>query len=175
MAAAPADASTPQPAETESRVQPPKAAEHEPVAADTDRQVRRFLQKWADAEKSANTGEVEDFYAPKLSRYFTRRGVTRADVRAAKAKEEERYGRVIVCDIKDISVNLAGSDQAVTKFRKRWQTAGPRVLMGEEQEQLTLIRDQGKWQIGAEQRTKLYWVRKEHYVPASRRTARPAK
>lgn len=175
MAATPAEASTAQPAETELTVQPPKAAEYEPVEADTDRQVRLFLHKWADAEKSANTGEVEDFYAPKLSRYFRRRGVTRADVRAAKAKEDERYGRVIVCDIKDISVNLPDSDHAVTKFRKRWQTAGPSVLMGEQQEQLNLIRDQGKWQIGAEQRTKLYWVRKEHYVPASRRTARPAK
>lgn len=175
MAAAPADASTAQPAETELTVQPPKAAEHEPVEADTDRQVRLFLHKWADAEKSANIGEVDDFYAPKLSRYFTRRGVTRADVRAAKAREEARYGRLIVCDIKDISVNLPDKDHAVTKFRKRWQTAGPRVLMGEQQEQLTLIRNRGKWQIGAEQRTKLYWVRKELYVPASQRTARPAK
>lgn len=165
MAAAPADASTAQPVETESTAQPPNAGEGATVAADTDRQVLLFLHKWADAEKSANIGEVEAFYAPKLSRYFTRRGVTRADVRAAKAKESARYGRVIVCDITDISVNRLDSDHAVTKFRKRWQTAGPRVLMGEQQEQLTLIHDRGNWQIGAEHRTKLYWVRKEHYAP----------
>ena len=47
--------------------------------------------------------------------------------------------------------------------------------MGEEQEQLTLIRDQGKWQIGAEKRTKLYWMRKEHYDRVPRRTARAAR
>jgi len=170
----PAQASPSQPAETESTVQPRSATEDEPIAADTDRQVRLFLNKWADAKKSTNIGEVEDFYAPKLSRYFKRRGVTRADVRAARAKDDARYGRMIICNIKDISVNPLDSSHAVATFRKRWQTAGPRVFMGEEQEQLTLVRDQGKWQIGAEQRTKLYWERKEHYAPASRpaRTAR---
>jgi hypothetical protein len=171
----PAQASAVQPAETKPTVQPPNATEYQPLAADTDRQVRLFLLKWADAEKSTNIDDVGDFYAPKMSRYFTKRGVTRANVRAARAKDYARYGRMIVCDIKNISVNPVDSGHAVATFRKRWQTAGPRVLMGEEQEQLTLMRDQGRWQIGAEQRTKLYWMRKEHYDPVSRRTARAAR
>jgi len=58
----PAQASPSQPAETESTVQPRSATEDEPIAADTDRQVRLFLQKWADAKKSTNIREVEDFY-----------------------------------------------------------------------------------------------------------------
>ena len=66
-----AHASTEQPAETESTAQPPIAAEDHPVAADTDRQVRMFLHKWADAEKSANIGEVDDFYASSLNTYFS--------------------------------------------------------------------------------------------------------
>jgi hypothetical protein len=167
----PAEASAVQPAETKPTVQPPNATENQPLAADTDRQVRLFLLKWADAEKGTNSDDVADFYAPKMSRYFTKRGVTRASVRAARAHDYARYGRMIVCDIKSISVNLVDSDHAVATFRKRWQTAGPRVWMGEEQEQLTLIRDQGKWQIGEEKRTKLYWMRKERYDPVSRRTA----
>jgi hypothetical protein len=170
----PAQASAVQPAETKPTVQPPNATEDQPLAAETDRQVRVFLQKWAVAEKSANINDVGDFYAPKMSRYFTKRGVTRANVRAARAQDNAKYGRMIVCDIKNISVNPVDSGHAVATFRKRWQTAGPRVLMGEEQEQLTLMRDQGKWQIGAEKRTKLYWMRKEHYHPVSRRTARAA-
>jgi hypothetical protein len=156
-------------------VQPRNATADEPVAADTDQQVRLFLHKWADAKKSVNIGEIEDFYAPKLSRYFKRRGVTRASVRAARAQDDARYGRMIVCDIKEISINPLDSSHAVATFRERWQTAGPRVFMGEQQKQLTLVRDQAKWQIGAEQRTKLYWERKEHYAPASRRTARAAR
>jgi hypothetical protein len=156
-------------------VQPPNATENNLPAADTDRQVRLFLLKWADAEKGTNSDDVADFYAPKMSRYFTKRGVTRASVRAARAHDYARYGRMIVCDIKSISVNLVDSDHAVATFRKRWQTAGPRVWMGEEQEQLTLIRDQGKWQIGEERRTKLYWMRKERYDPGSRRTAPTAR
>jgi len=171
----PAQASAVQPAETKPTVQPQNATEYQPLAADTDGQVRLFLLKWADAEKSTNIDEVGDFYAPKISRYFTKRGVTRANVRAARAQDYARYGRMIVCDIKNISVNLVDSGHAVATFRKRWQTAGPRVWMGEEQEQLTLIRDQGRWQIGAEKRTKLYWMRKEHYDPVSRRTARAAR
>ena len=167
----PAEASAVQPAETKPTAQPPNATENQPVAADTDRQVRLFLLKWADAAKSTNLDDVGDFYAPKMSRYFTKRGVTRTNVRAARAQDYARYGRMIVCDIKNISVNVVDSGHAVATFRKRWQTAGPRVWMGEEQEQLTLIRDQGKWQIGEEKRTKLYWSRKEHYDPGSRQTA----
>jgi hypothetical protein len=170
----PPQAAAVQPAETTPTLQPPNATESQPLAADTDRQVRLFLLKWADAEKSTNIDDVGDFYAPKMSRYFTKRGVTRANVRAARAQDYARYGKMIVCDIKSISVNLVDSEHAVATFRKRWQTAGPRVWMGEEQEQLTLIRDQGKWQIGGEKRTKLYWMRKEHYDPVSRRTARAA-
>ena len=165
----PAESSAVQPAETKPTVQPPNATENNLPAADTDRQVRLFLLKWADAEKSTNSDDVADSYAPKMSRYFAKRGVTRASVRAARAHDYARYGRMIVCDIKNISVDLVDSGHAVATFRKRWQTAGPRVWMGEEQEQLTLIRDQGKWQIGEEKRTKLYWMRKEHYEPVSRR------
>ena len=171
----PAQASAVQPADTKATVQPPNATEDQPLAADTDRQVLLFLLKWADAEKSANIDDLGDFYAPKISRYFSKRGVTRANVRAARAHEYAKYGRMIVCDIKNISVNPIDSGQAVVTFRRRWQTAGPRVLMGEQQEQLTLVRDQGRWQIGAEERTKLYWIRQEHHDPASRRPARAAR
>jgi hypothetical protein len=151
-------------------VQPPNPTENEPVAADadTDRQVRLFLRQWAGAEKSANVGEVGDFYAPQLSWYFREPGVTRAGVLAARAQDEARYGRMIVSDIRDIRVNRLDSNHTIATFRKRWQTAGPSVLMGEEQERLTLLRDRGRWQIGAEQRTELYWVRKEHYAPHRR-------
>jgi hypothetical protein len=69
----------------------------------------------------------------------------------------------------------AQSRSVAKSRRKRWQTAGPRVWMGKEQERLTLIRDQGKWQIVEEKRTKLYWMRKEHYDPVSRRTAPAAR
>jgi hypothetical protein len=165
----PAQASAVQTAETKPTVQPPNATENQLLAAETDRQVRLFLLKWADAVKSTNLDDVGDFYAPKMSRYFAKRGVTRASVRAARAHDYARYGRMIVCDIKTISVDLVDSGHAVATFRKRWQTAGPRVWLGEEQEQLTLIRDQGRWQIGEEKRTKLYWMRKEHYDPVSRR------
>jgi len=171
----PAEASAVQPAETKPTAQPPNATENQPGAADTDRQVRLFLLKWADAAKSTNLDDVGDFYAPKMSRYFTKRGVTRTNVRAARAQDYARYGRMIVCDLKSISVNLVDSNHAVATFRKRWQTAGPRVSMGEEQEELTLIRDQGSWQIGGERRTKLYWSRKEHYDPVSSGTASAAR
>ena len=167
----PAEASAVQPPETMLTVQSPKATENQYLAAETGRQVRLFLLKWADAEKSTNVDDVGDFYAPKMSTYFTKVDVTRATVRAAIAQDHARYGRMIVCSIKNISVDVVDSDHAVATFRKRWQTAGPQVSMGEAQEQLTLIRDQERWQIGAEKRTKLYWMRKEHYDPVSPRTA----
>ena len=69
---------------------------------------------------------------------------------------------MIMCEIKDIKVQLLDTGHAIATFRKQWQTAGPRVLITEEQDELTLIRDQGKWQIASEKRIKLYGVRKEY-------------
>ena len=77
---------------------------------------------------------------------------------------------MIVCEIKDIKVKLLDTGHAIATFRKQWQTAGPRVLITEEQDELTLLRDRDKWQIAAENRIHLYRVRKEYYAPASRRT-----
>ena len=166
----PAHTSLAQGLATDSPVLPQKVAENDAVLVDADPQIPLFLYKWANAEKSTKIGELTDLYAPKLSRYFTKRDVTRAGVRAVRARNEARYGRMIMCEIKDIKVKLLDTGHAIATFRKQWQTAGPRVLITEEQDELTLIRDQGKWQIASEKRIKLYGVRKEYYAPASRRT-----
>ena len=165
----PDPASPKQPAATASTVQAPSPNENSPAARDTDRQVRIFLRKWVDAEKSTSISDLTDLYAPELNSYFTKQGVSRAVVRSARELDNAKYGRMIVCDIKDITVKAIDSGHVVATFRKHWQTAGPSVLMGEEQDELTLVLAQGEWQIAAEKRIKLYRVRKEHYVPASRR------
>ena len=63
-----------------------------PVAGDTDRQVRAFLRKWADAQKSMSIGDLTDLY-------FSKDGVTRAGVRAERELDTAKYGRMIVCDV----------------------------------------------------------------------------
>ena len=133
------------------------------------------MRKWVDAEKSTNIGDLMDLYAPQLSSYLTNESVTRVDVRAARELDIAKYGRLIIYDIKDIGLKVLDSGHVAATFRKRWQTAGPSVSMGEEQDELTLVFDQGKWQIAAEKRIKLYRERKEYYAPASQRTAEPSK
>ena len=167
----PARVSPEQPRTTGSTLQVPSLNRNAPVARDTDRQVRMFLQKWVNAEKSTNIGDLTDLYAPKLSSYFTKQDVTRAGVRAVRELDDAKYGKMIVCNIKDIGVRVLDRGHAVATFRKHWQTAGPRVLMREEQDELTLILDQRRWQIVAEKTIKQYRVREEYYAPASGRTA----
>jgi hypothetical protein len=171
----PVSASPTQTASPDSAVLAPSPKENTLAGRNTDWQVRTFLRKWVDAEKSTNIGDLTALYAPQLSRYFTKEGVTRADVRAARELDIAKYGKLIVCDIKDITVKVLDSGHVAATFRKRWQTAGPSVLMGEGQDELTLVLDQGKWQIEAEKRIMLYRERKEYYAPGSQRTAEPPK
>lgn len=125
--------------------------------------------------KSTNIGDLTALYALQLSSYFANESVTRDGVRAAWELDNAKYGRLIISDVKDISVKVLDSGQVAARLWKRWQTAGPSVWMGEEQDELTLVFDQGKWQIAAEKRIKLYRERREYYAPASQRTAEPSK
>jgi len=48
-------------------------------------------------------------------------------------------------------------NRAIASFRKHWQTSGPKVFAGEEQERVTFIKAESAWKIASQEETKVYW------------------
>ena len=62
--------------------------------------------------------------------------------------------------ISDLTVIPVSEDRAVASFRKHWQTSGPRIFAGEEQERLIFVKAEDEWKIASEEETKVYWTQK---------------
>ena len=48
-------------------------------------------------------------------------------------------------------------------FRRHWQTAGPKIYAGEEQERLVFVKYEDGWKIASEELTKTYWTQPPTY------------
>jgi uncharacterized protein (TIGR02246 family) len=127
------------------------------AAPDPQGEVRRLLADWSDAHRSGEAREVAAFYAPKLTRYMGRQGATRNDVSNSVAAFIGMRGAPVIFRLTDVRIE-AGEKRATATFRKHWQTSGPRMQAGEEEQRLQLVREDGKWKIAAEEELRVLWV-----------------
>jgi hypothetical protein len=136
------------------RVTPLPSAETDGGAAG----VRDLINRWSDALKRGDLEEAAGYYAPRVSPYFSRRGVSRDAIRQGLRKALGTSGKFDIHRISGLKIAKLSGDRAVVTFRKRWQTSGGRKSAGEEQDRLTLVRSNGAWQIASEQDQKVYWM-----------------
>jgi hypothetical protein len=71
-----------------------------------------------------------------------------------------RYGKPAILRISELTVTPVSENRAVASFRKHWQTDGPRIFAGEEQERLTFVRTEDAWKIASEEEIKVYWTQR---------------
>ena len=115
--------------------------------------IHQLLDRWADALKRGDVDAAAQSYAPVVSTYFDRHDVPREAVRQSIRQTRARYGRPEVYRISGIGIAPVSDSRAVVTFRKhwRWHTAGRARPAGEEEERMTLVRNDGAWQISSEQ------------------------
>jgi len=123
-----------------------------------DTPIRSLLNRWSSALKRGDLKEAAACYAPRVDSYLGRRNVTRVEIRRSLREALSGSGRFDIYRISELQLSYVASDRAVATFRKRWQTSGSRKYAGEQQEQLTRVRNQGAWQIAAEERQKINWT-----------------
>jgi len=164
-AAAPTEAETSKP----SALNPPKpapnasetTAEESPATAAPDTAaIRTLLDRWANALKRGDLPAATACYAPLVSTYFGRHDVTRETVRGRIKQTLAHYGGLDIYRISELKITPVSDARAVATFRKSWRTSGRHKSAGEEQERMTLVRNQGDWRISSEQQEKIYWERK---------------
>lgn len=127
------------------------------AAPDPQSEVRRLLADWSDAHRSGEAREVAAFYAPKLTRYLGRQGATKHDVSNSVAAFIGMRGVPVIFRLTDVRIE-AGEKRATATFRKHWQTSGPRMQAGEEEQRLQLVREDGQWKIASEEELRVLWV-----------------
>ena len=93
-------------------------------------------------------------------RRVERHDVSREAVRQSIRRSLTRYGGLDIFRISGLTITPSGDGRAVAVFLKHWQTSGYRKFSGEERERMTLARNQGVWQIVAEQQEESHDKRK---------------
>jgi proteasome lid subunit RPN8/RPN11 len=122
--------------------------------------VHALLDRWSSALKLGDNQAAAACYAPLVSTYFERHDVSREAVRQSIRRSLTRYGGLDIFRISGLAITPSGDGRAVAVFLKHWQTSGYRKFSGEERERMTLARNQGVWQIVAEQQEESHDKRK---------------
>ncbi len=122
--------------------------------------VRVFLDRWRTTLVTGDAAGQAALYADRVDKFFTKRNVSRQDVRREKERMLSRYPEFHKYDIRDVRIETLNEDRAVLTFRKDWDARGRGRFSGSEQQRLTLIKQSGSWQIVGEEETKVHWVRR---------------
>ena len=113
--------------------------------------IRALLNRWTEALKQGDIRAAADCYAPVVTTYFGHHEVPRDQVRQSLQQSRARYGRLDVYHIFGLGITPVSDSRAVATFRKRWHTTGRARSSGEEEERMTLVRNEGGWHISSEQ------------------------
>lgn len=116
-----------------------------------------FGQK--SARDSRDLSSYMSYYAGTLDRYYTKSRMSRAEVRADKARHFANYTSM-QSDYSNMNVNVSPDGQMVTVvFDKEWNFSGIKNSSGKVQSQLIFKRLEGRWLIATERDLKVYYTR----------------
>lgn len=111
------------------------------------------------ARDSRDLSSCMSYYAETLDRYYTKRGMSRAGVRADKARHFSNYTSM-QSDYSNMNVAVGPDGQTVTAvFDKEWNFSGVKTSSGKVQSQLIFKRINGRWLITTERDLKVYYTR----------------
>ena len=124
--------------------------------------VLGVVERWRSSLERGDLQTHVATYAPRMDRFFRKRGVSRASVQREKQRMLERYPDFNKYEIHDVRLESMKRDRAVVTFRKDWDASGSgsRRFAGSEKQRLTLRRTGGEWKIVGEEELKIHWVRR---------------
>ncbi len=122
----------------------------------------KLLSTWVQSTLRGDLTSQVKCYGPQVEVFFTKRDITREDVRLEKQKVLTEFPEVKAYDISGLEIESAGADRVVINFRKRWDSSGNtgKQFSGEEKERLTLARFGEQWLIVGEEELQIFRVHK---------------
>lgn len=116
-----------------------------------------FGQK--SARDSRDLASYMSYYADTLDRYYNKSGMSRAGVRADKARHFSNYTSM-QSDYSNMNITVSPDGQSATAvFDKEWNFSGVKDSSGKVQSQIIFKRIGGRWLITTERDMKVYYTR----------------
>lgn len=113
--------------------------------------VRKTLSDWIAATNAGDITRLMKFYSPVLDRYYLRTGVPQAAVRSDKLRLYAANDAFRVTADEPQIIFEQGARVAHVRFRKRYEMEkGGRVRGGEVLQELSLVKNGGRWEISSE-------------------------
>jgi len=155
-----------QPEQSSADAAKPSPAE---VPSSLEQSIQAAIEQWQSAQLSGDPDLIAACYAPRLERYLDQPNATSAQVRQAALALSQQFGKPAILRVSGLTIVPMPPERAIATFRKHWQTTGPRIWAGEDQERLVFVRDgesgTASWRIVSEEETQNYWSER----PRSRR------
>lgn len=122
-------------------------------------EVMKEIYGSKSARDSRDLSSYMSYYADTLDQYYTKRGVSRATVRADKARHFANYTSM-ESDYSNMNVTVSPDGQTATAvFDKEWNFSGAKASSGKVQSELKYKWINKRWLITSERDLKVYYTR----------------
>lgn len=138
------------------------AAAAVPLTAAEENQIKKEVSAMIEAWRSSiEKREVETHvknYVESLDNYYKESGIHREHVRADRQRAFDRYP-IINLQIDNLKIEPASAEAATVVFDKTWTFKNPqRISTGSVQQEMELIKQNGRWLINGERDAKVYYI-----------------
>jgi serine/threonine protein kinase len=135
--------------------------------------IHALLNQWTNSARHRDLNAQVDCYAPVVSAFYNRHGVSQKQIYAEKQRQFGLIGPVHKYELSNVQIKQVSPSNAVVVFDKTWDFGDTRKFAGAEKAQLTLNKFGQNWKITGEKELKVYWVRRSlPRVVAGRSNAR---
>jgi hypothetical protein len=130
------------------------AAQEEQVKKET----AEMLEGWRSSIEKRDVETHIKNYVESLDNYYKESGIHREHVRADRQRAFDRYPSINL-QIDNLKIEPLSSDTAVAVFDKSWTFKNPqRVSTGAVQQEMELVKQNGRWLIMGEKDAKVYYI-----------------
>ncbi|HLM00132.1 MAG TPA: hypothetical protein VK400_03690, partial [Pyrinomonadaceae bacterium] len=137
--------------------------------ADEENQIKKettaMIEAWRSSIEKHDIDTHIKFYVATLNNYYKESGVHREHVRADRLRAFERYPLINI-QIDNIKITPQSREAAAVVFDKTWIFKRPeRTSTGSVQQEMELVKQDGKWLINGEKDSKVYYINNRDNAP----------
>lgn len=122
------------------------------------KEITEMIETWRSSIEKHDIDTHIKNYVAQLDNYYKESGIHREHVRADRLRAFERYPSIDL-QVDNIKITLHSADAATVLFDKTWTFKRPeRTSTGSVQQEMELIKQNGRWLINGEKDAKVYYI-----------------
>lgn len=122
------------------------------------KEITEMIDTWRVSIEKHDIDTHIKSYVAQLDNYYKESGIHREHVRADRLRAFERYPTINL-QIDNMKITLHSTETATVLFDKTWTFKRPeRTSTGSVQQEMELVKQNGKWLINGEKDAKVYYI-----------------